>query len=294
MLAQKMATNDVSFLFGSTVSGPNPPADTLTQPIKEFDFQFTPLANLTTLPVDVSVGVQADLVFMLAYQRGNFVWDLGYNLWVRSCEKIKLDCTCPTPFADGTTWVLKGDGQVFGYPSLNPNANLIGRLSASQSNASIHSGTNGHTGLDTTSGSLSFRPTRNPGIDNPLFAISSGDNDLIILDNPNSFGPRAGLQTLTSVNPVFITDCDLDIDGARTKGLSHKLFTNISYTWVEYKEHWDPYLGAGAEGEFHPISKDCEIDCRGSKVLPDPCDTSCRRCGLSQWGVWVKGGMSFD
>jgi len=291
MLAQKMGPVD-GLIAGSPSAGASP--TTVNTPVAEFARVFTPVANLTTLPVDVSVGIQADIVFMFTYQRGDFTWDLGYNLWLRNCEKITIDCQCSTAFADGKTWVLKGDGQVYGYADAT-TGNVGGiALSASQSSATIHGGTNGYTSTDTKSGSLSLRPTRNPGVDNSEYAINSEVPSQIITDNPNITNDCAGLQIKTSINPIFIRECDIDIESARTKGLSHKVFTHINYTWVEYKEHWDPYLGAGAEGEFHSNEKACKLDCLNSTVLTNECDTPCNRCGLSQWGVWLKGGISFD
>ncbi len=293
MLAEKLGTPVNSlFAFPTETNLAIPVA-----PSAQFKNELSTIANLTTLDVDVSVGVQADIAFMLAYRRGDLVWDVGYNLWVRNCEKIKLDCTCPTPFAD-KTWELKGDSYVYGFDGADapPNRRAIA-LSATQSKANIHQGTN--------AGSTSPIST-NPNVDNVQFAYSkdvainpaTGDTYIFNRPDASTFDTANGLaqHTKTSKDPLFLTDCDIDLDGARTKGLSHKLFTNISYTWSDMSGRWAPYLGVGAEGEFHPTTDPCPDPCGSCPIakITDECDTKCNRCGVSQWGVWVKGGVSFN
>jgi len=295
MLAEKLGTPVNSlFAFPTETNNAIPIA-----PSAQFKNEFSTIANLTTLDANVSVGVQADIAFMLAYRRGNFVWDVGYNLWVRSCEKIKLDCKCPTSFADGATWALKGDSYVYGFDGAStniPNRPAIA-LSATQSKATIHQGTNAGSTISVST---------NPSVDNVEFAyskntsINTATGDTYIFNRPDAstFDTTDGLarHTKTSKNPVFLTDCDIDLDGARTKGLSHKLFTHISYTWDNIDGRWAPYLGVGAEGEFHPISDSCSKDCNDCPVETETntCKSTCNRCGVSQWGVWAKGGISFN
>jgi len=328
MLAEKMQST-VTNLGGNATPGTLDPATVLTA---QFAGEFNPVANLTTLPVSVSMGIQADTVFMLSYQHGDFIWDLGYNLWVRSCEKIKLKCENNNPLADGKTWALKGDAQVYGYVGQTASTTLtpgIIPLSATQSNATIHGGTNGYTGIDPYSGSLSLNPIQNPGVDNPLYAITTAlSPNTFIADNPNISGvditnPFTTGQTFqsrqvqTSVNPLFLSTSSIDINAARTKGLSNTLFTNIMYTWVGRRDHCDPYIGGGVEGEFHARAKQqckskssccssssisttcCKKSCCNSprSSSSSSCSPSCGGCnyaGLSQWSVWIKGGVSFD
>ena len=51
--------------------------------------QFVPVANLSTIPVNVSARFQGEFLFKFAYTYRNFQIDLGYDLWARSCENIK-------------------------------------------------------------------------------------------------------------------------------------------------------------------------------------------------------------
>jgi hypothetical protein len=164
-------------------------------------------------------------------------------------------------------------------------------LSATESKATIHVGTN--------NGSLI-----NNGVDNLQWAVA-GENQMatvLLLNQP------AGTQTQTSNNPVILTLDDVDFSAARTKGLSQKVFTHVSYSWLD-NEDWTPYLGVGAEVEFAMKDNSCETSlcnrnpcsstCTAGSCTPSTtcynCNESdCRRCALSQWGVWIKGGVSFN
>ena len=259
----------------------------------EFQNEFTQVANLSKLNVNVSVGVQADLVLKFAYTRGNFAWDFGYNFWGRSCEKIRRRSDCPAPdgFAENT-WALKGDAHVIGFRlAQNAVEQVPVRLAATQSAATINAGTNNFVGPNGEDGGIVIdnervQPTRNPGIDNRKLAATSnaGDTSTVdVTDKPTDDGTRI---TRSSNDVVFIKSDDLDLESARTRGLSSKVFTHLSYTWSEH-EDWIPFLGVGGEVEFAHRS-------RGSKDCDTTCPTKCQDCALSQWGVWVKGGVSWN
>jgi len=72
--------------------------------------QLTPAANVTTLRVDVTPGSQFDGIVSFNYNWCGFALDLGYNLFLRSHEKVKLACAskCGTKtnaFVDGK-WAI--------------------------------------------------------------------------------------------------------------------------------------------------------------------------------------------
>jgi hypothetical protein len=125
MLVEKLGTPVVDGLIGSTEAvTENPTVSTV--PDAQFQAQFAPLANVTSFNVDVSVGVQADIVLWFNYKNGPFNWDLGYNLYARSCEKLKLECDCDgnSQFAENT-WAFKGDAWVYGYMEDNDGTTPI-------------------------------------------------------------------------------------------------------------------------------------------------------------------------
>ncbi len=64
--------------------------------LKEFDGnenytgKLLPAINKTTLACDVSADIQFEFLAMLGYNYKGFVFDIGYNGWIRSKEKISL------------------------------------------------------------------------------------------------------------------------------------------------------------------------------------------------------------
>lgn len=287
----------------------------------EFNNAYTPVANLTTRNVNVSYSVQGDITALFNYTRGGFGWDIGYNFWARSCENIGCltDCDndcgpCGVTFINSipaNTWALKGDASVVGW-ALVGTTTLPINLSPSESAATIHKGTNKYNGpsglLDTSSVTIAgttytgLTPTENPGIDNPFFGATTGGSDVKI--------STALIDNILSSNPVrFLSDCDIDLKSGASKARSNKVFTHLQYTWD--RTDWNPYLGVGASVEIGSNQCDsCDTGCNTCFVTScttacptvSSCNTSCNtncndcceNCSLSQWEVWVKGGVSFN
>lgn len=293
MLAAKFGTPVVDLFAAETPT-------TFQAPSAQFQKEYMPVANITTIPVDVSAAVQADVALKFAYSRNCWQLDLGYNFWARTCEKISPRCdTCCIGKFPENTWGLKGDEAMFGFPLTGTTVLTQGiGLSATESNATIFNGTNGSL------------PSTNPGIDNPKLAFFGQSLTEILVTK--AIDAAQFQQVNTSLNPVFIKESDLDIEGARQKGLSNKIFVHFGYTWEDHC-NWIPYLGVGAEVEFGGIDKKCSCD---SKNACKPCstkcatttkncktscksgknskNTDCMKIALSQWGVWIKGGVSFN
>lgn len=289
-------------------------ATAFTIPNAQFDSEFKPLANLSTFEVRVSAAVQADIAAQFTYAFHNFNVDLGYNFWARSCEKIvRPPCDNPCPlnpnFAENT-WTIKGDAFAFGFEPSNatgatPN-NAIA-LSFSESQATINAGTN----FD-AAGAATFSEQENPNIDNAQFAFDRAATPNPLLRQPSLLASAAD-QTRTSLQPIYIKSTDFDLIG--TRGLSHKLYTHFSYQWMEHPK-WIPYLGIGAFVEFGSPFSPCKNGCvqssssqpslissggQASSVNDCPSvgfatscgnQNSCATCSLSQWGIWIKGGIS--
>ncbi len=274
-------------------------------PSKQFAGIYSPLANLTTFDVNVSVGAQADLALMLQYIHNCWSCDIGYNFWARSCEKIEHSCHCCHNFEDNT-WGLKGDAFMYGFTAdLDGLVNPGIALSATQSKATIFNGTNNYPEGDTSADILY---EQNPGIDNRRKAFAD-DDELF------NFTKELQLEINTSLNPALINLCDIDLNGARTKGRSHKFFMNIDYTWQNY-ECTTPYLGIGFEVECaqKPCQNYCDnnseccscntcnnnldfstscINCYNPLCSSSACCNCCSISAASQWGIWIKGGLGF-
>ena len=132
MLAERMdAPNNDQELQSAT--------DNAIFPLTKFNNEFAPVANITMRSVDVSIGIQADIVFMFHYLNKNWNWDIGYNLWARSRERIKRNNEKCDQFAVDT-WALKGDAHVFGFDTTV--GSQARALSATMSKATIHGGDN--------------------------------------------------------------------------------------------------------------------------------------------------------
>lgn len=265
LLAEKMQTT----IADNLLAGGNTPN-------AQFANEFAPVANLTTQDVDVSIGAQGEIVAMFNFTWCGFSWDIGYDFWGRSCEKIKEDCDCVNASFKNNKWALKGNSQVFGFTEVLDGATPINSpvpLSATQSKATIN-------GVITN--------ISNAGVDNAALASAlTGPTDLTVL--PNNPAPGSP-QINTSSTAVFIKADDIDF-GQRTRGISNMIFTHLSYTWD--RECWVPYLGVGAMAEF---GKHEGSNCNTGTTTTTSSSScsSCLDCAVSQWGVWVKGGISFN
>jgi hypothetical protein len=279
MLVEKLGTPVENGLVGSEANQALNPVNP-TAPSAQFKGVFAPLANITSLDVDVSVGVNADVVFWFNHTNGPWSFDLGYNFWGRSCEKVRIDCDCPQEFEENT-WAFKGGSFVYGYVELTvPNADNLQQndpvaLSSTQSKA---------TTFETST------------IDNPQFAYA-GQVNRVRLDGIR--GVAAGIQT--SINPIFIKQEDINF--ASTKGISNKIFSHVGYTCADVDRCYAPYFGLGFEAEFgQTCSNSCDDDCDNNDNCKDDCNDDCNepkchdcvKCALSQWGIWAKFGVSFE
>jgi len=294
MLAEKFTTPAVG-LTGGALSA------SAIVPSAQFAREFTPIANLTTQDVQVSIGVQGDIAAQFTYVQAGWNWDIGYNFWGRSCERFSscsTDCSsssncastcssssnCPTQFAQNT-WGVKGDAYVFGFPALGGGGVGCTALSATENTATINAGTN-FAATGASSSTLVAAGEPNPGVDTKQLAWTSVGGTQI-------FAADGVTQINTSIDPILIKKSDFDFAG--TRGYSHKLYTHVNYQWVDvcYK----PYVGIGGFGEFGS-NGGCVSSCSAASAAT-PCSSnsassSCVNAALSQWGVWAKFGLAFN
>ena len=266
MLASKMNLKPTENLFGND-------GNNITQATSQFNDEYSPVANFSTRDVNVSIGVQGDIVAMLNYTRHGFSWDIGYNYWGMSHENITLRDCDNAPAFPANTWALKGDAETYGFAVMGTGSISV-PLSGTESMATIHQGTNAAKATD------AMPANTNPGVDNPQLAQTGNGfgAEIIrptIVTNPN--------QINTSIQPIFITQDDLNIEGAETRGSSNKIFSHFSYTWID-REDWIPYLGIGFDAEFGNHSDNNDTNGCDNRIS----------CALSEWAVFVKGGVSFD
>lgn len=287
MLAQKMTSG--TNLFVNTYPG-NISNSSLSS--LQFDNAFAPIANLTTLDVSVSIPWHIDATFFLHFESNNITYDIGYNLWARGPEKIKLQSNSNR--ITNEKWALKGDAQVYGFSqsTVAPETTPIA-LAGVEPYATITQGTNNFISTNTNEGGCdNTRPTRNPGIINPKFSRTASEdvgNNATINDRPDNLG----LQIKSSQPPICITLQDIDITGAQVRNLSHSFFAGFSIQFPQYSLSITPYIACAGQAEFHAVSHIKEPPspqlCT-TQTYPQPTSGVTRTCGLSQWHIWIEVG----
>ena len=151
---------------------------------------------------------------------------------------------------------MKGDAYLYGYKGEMYEESVP--LSSSQRAASIYSGTNAKEE------DASDRD-RNKGVDEPQLAWDNTDALCRCQDGTS--------QLYTSIQPKLVSSCDVNFCKSPS-ALTHKFFSHYSYTWKDRDDTLIPFLGVGYEIEFGRNTG--------------------KRIGISQWGVWLKGGVSFE
>jgi hypothetical protein len=250
----------------------------------QFAGAYAPVANLTTQDVSVSFPVQADVMAKFVYTCKGFSWALGYDFWAQACPNVSIDncnddCDATPAFAE-KTWALRGNAHVYGFRNGGTSGanDLIQPIPATfNANTAFVLGNAYGTGLN------------NGSVDGTPAATNAGGE----LFNAPAVDTAA---ILGSTTPTFITATDIDINNV-TRGLSNSIFTEMNYTWID-RECWVPYLGIGARVEFGSngsgnnnnttvttttTTNNCNNDCNN-------CDT----CTATVWGIWIKGGLSFN
>jgi len=203
-------------------------------------------------------------------------------------------------------YAKKGDSLLYAFDFNDPSCNGEPiALSSSQNCACINSTGN----LALFNKGEETKAMQNYGIDNPVRAYCSNDEPLRLCE------PQTD-TIFTSEKTVFATNLNM----CKSPGaITHKIFANINYEWTDRcgcDDKWTPFLGMGVEAEFAPCKdccNDCCDPCNTSCYDPccSPCGTSCydsccnpcntccdsctkKRAGVSQWGVWIKGGLHYD
>lgn len=221
-----------------------------------------PVINVTTLPTDISIAVQGDIVLKLAYQRANgFEWDIGYNFWGRSKEEGH----CRRRLASDQ-FALKGDAQVYGF-QVDIDETPV-RMSVSQSEATLHKAqaqTNFVSGAEFT----------NENGDFPALAFDANDDALTQVTFADAQALQIDLAQINTSNPtVFLSDADInECSGLLPRAMTHKFFFYVGRAW-HCAEGLKPYIGIGGSAEWANTN-------------------ASTNSGYCQAAIWVKGGFSY-
>lgn len=216
--------------------------------------------NFTTRPAEVTVAVKGDASAKLAFRSPCWAVDVGYNFYGKTREKVclKKDCSDDSKF-----YAIKGTSDVcalvYNVSTTVPKEfeSLAGKidLQTTQSDATI----------------CSKGPTDNAE------NIPVGPNQIAVTSFSKQTGPIESKQVKIAVNssqPEFVCLNDLDIEsGSAGAVATHKVFGLISYTFNQFK-YCSPFIGFGGEFEVEGLA----------------CN---EQTSLNQWGVWLKGGLTF-
>ncbi|KKP29254.1 MAG: hypothetical protein UR12_C0011G0001 [candidate division TM6 bacterium GW2011_GWF2_30_66] len=284
MLLEQMGQN-LDNLKIDVTGGTDPQASTY-----QYQKNLVPAINWSTFKLNVEMDLQADIAIKLGIVRNNFSFDLGYDFWARTGERFAINCCCSKPPC--YNMAIKGDSFIYGYYGTEKeNAVALG---ATQSESSIHSGKN------YPAVAFEENPLSNPQIDNPnpenyltyaTDSISTLAHQLTSKNNTN---------INTSTQPILIANGEINMDDSPS-ALTHKLFANFNYYYKNDDKKWLPFVGIGGEIEFATYlckipDCGCSNSCNNNCYLCDfCCDASCnKRMGICQWGLWLKGGLSFN
>lgn len=229
-------------------------------PANQYNGKLIPAINRTTFDAKISMAAQADIVFKLAYQRGGFESDIGYNFFAHSKEKLHSRGSLVN-----NRFAIKGDAQIYGFgPNTTVPANIPVALNATQSKATLNAGQ--------APGNANFA---NLNADNAAAATTTGGVVLTQLNLVDSTALGIPQVQVQGSNPaILLQDSDINESSALLpRALSNKFFLYCNYVW-DQDETIAPYCGIGAAVEV-------------ANTNPD------HNSAFSQWLVWAKAGIAY-
>ncbi len=261
--------------------------------LREFQADgITPTGNIVSATcfnrrdVDVRIDVKGDASFKLAYRWCGWGVDLGYNIYGHSREKVRFRDNCSPCNADIRRLGIAGTNGVCcnTYPVVPSRTTGCNAISGPSTGTNLINATFSQS-------ATAFSPTTASGADRAVPAPHLGAHSVCLQADQNpassqipaigTLVPTSGgtctattpLLAPQSSRPSLVSANDLDPRSAEACSvLTNKVFGYVGYYWAD-ECGWNPFLGVGAEGEF-----------RGSNG---------NHAGLNQWGVLVKGGISF-
>jgi len=266
----------------------------------QFAGAYAPVANFSTQNVSVSFPIQADVMAKFVYTCRGFSWAIGYDFWGQTCPSVEFnscDNSCNAVTFPTNTWALRGDAHVYGFNLSDGAIASIQPIPATFNATTTFNIGTAFEGSPVTN--------NNAGVDNagtPVTVATPAAGTLIVSNSTVS-----PVNISASNPPVFIQQTDLDICNI-TKGLSNSVFTELNYTWID-RECWVPYLGIGARVEFgsNGGNSNCNSNCNVNNNVVNntgcnnscnnSCNNNCDGCGTctaTVWGIWIRGGLSFN
>ena len=234
--------------------------------LKEFDIfnEYTGhtinAINFATRNCKVSIPLKADISVKGYIAGGGWELDLGYNVYYRAKEELCISTKCPCPL-DQRRFGIKGlegvcciEYDVMGGNVVVPPLTTAPLLSTTQADATMFT---------------AVLPTSAP-VSSDASTICLSWNSALITETTPLTELDPFVLANTTAKPDIVNCCDLNpLSAQQGTAISHKLFGHIQYTFSQ--SYYRPFIGIGGEleGAGH------------------------RQNTLSQWGAWIKGGLSF-
>ncbi len=255
MLLEDMVAN---FAMSEGFS-PNPFADPASD---LFIGRLSYAINTTTFTSKIKIDAQADMTAKIVAQYNNISYSIGYNLWVRSKEKLVYrDCI------NHKFYGIKGDTQLYGFLPISPSLILTIPVNATQSHATLYQPQGNGNTVDNFV---------NNNADNAALVYNAGFG--LLQTNPDSLvntGVNFLAQTHGSDPSILVMDSDIaNCTGLSPRAFTNKIFGSIEYDFQPCDCDVEPYLLLGGEAEFAGKTQDV-------------------KSAISQWGIWLKGGISY-
>ncbi len=246
--------------------------------LKEFNTKNNTISSLinaidvTTRAVRVGQLTRFDGSIKASYTICDFKFDLGYNLYVKTAEKLEIMPNLYPTTLHNKTFGIKGtEGVCFRKFDTNTGQVITGtncccNIDCSKLDCSICKKT---CCLNSTANNSTIT---DPGtIDNPE-EISGLPAGQVPITWDSSTNPEDLEIAQKSDPPVFLSIEDLNpCSAAVPQQVTNKIFIHASYMNID--SCWTPQIGIGGEAEFDA----------NPKYL----------AALNQWGIWIKGGITF-
>lgn len=268
--------------------------------LREFESdKITPTGNLVMANntkfanrlLDIEIPVKIDLSFKLAFCSCNWVFDLGYNIYYHSKEKIsKFSSSCNT-----NSYGIAALSGTCCFPiTLTTDSNNKCHVSTESSSNSINTTLPNANMFEVTSGLV---PTGQLTIPDP-----GNSNSYCLAFNSDIPANNSNCSSLQDLNlrpidqteaSVLLTDKDINWDSGLSPAiLQSMVFFHINY--INSENCYCPFIGIGGEVQFAP---NYNIDCNNYDD-EDFCGNNTKenknpKIGLNQWGIWIKAGLSF-
>ena len=209
--------------------------------------------DFSTRRVRVGGSAKIDVAAMISYYSCCWGVDIGYNIYARTKEKLRLQNDLFPAEFNRRLFGIKGTEGVY-YRLLDTSTGEVtimptSTLNSVQNKATIQDGSS---------------------VTNGQFIQTGIPNQVAIAWDSPLTGMLIFAQT--SEPPIVLTADSLDIlSGSLPHQLTHKFFIHLNHTF-DYS-YWEPQIGIGGEIEF---------DGR-SNILSS----------LNQWGFWCKCSVAF-